>query len=907
MALCLFEAAGNVATLKPASGLHVFTLKEQRRERVRSMRLMVFMAKVLLMYPLQGKDQNPSQGGAARPCALLSIPCGEKTKALSTTIAELVLTLLFTAFPLTAAHAGAMLLHIGSTTPRVAQRGTTVDVTIQGMCLKEAREIVFFRPGIRAVSIEPLPKLTHPIGLAHGGRIEEQILCKFEIAPNCVLGEHPFRVRTATELTSLGTFHVSPFQVVDENERGENSNDTRQTALPVTANVTVRGRMGPSAQGDVDLYRVPVVAGQRLSVEVDSVRIADVHYGGSEYDLAVRILDDAGRELAANDDNPLHLQDPLAAVKVPRDGFAFVEVRRSLFVPSDKAYCVHIGTNRRPLVAFPPGGPAGTSLSFELLGDPLGPFTESIEIPSEIGMFEYFGDAPSSLLLRSSPYPNVLEDATAATTRVERLPAALNGRIDQRGDVDAFQITVKKGDRLRVRVFAASLGSPIDPKLRIRGVDSAGTVGPIEVEMDDSQVSERDIFGTGFRSGGGLKDILDPSVIWEPKADGDYLIELEDTSGSGGPTAVYRIEVEPAGNSVHTLMASTAFDWEESVRTTGLVVPQGNRWTVNVNLPQGQGSAFRGELELSAHGLPEGVRMIAGKVPAGRSLWPVQFVAEASSKPCNALITLEARPVDPAQKLESKSYQAIPFINQSGGSAWRTVRLDRYVLAVTEAPPFTIEITQPPAALVRGGELAIPVRIVRRKDFNEPVEFQCDWVPPGVSVQPATIIPAGESEAVLRITGESNAPLGKCPLVISASTTREDLDAYLGTGRIRVSSEIVDLIIAEPFVELASQPAAVRRGERKKYVWTVQHKSPFEGTAAVKLLGLPKGVSVIEPLPTLTRETKEIAFEIKATSEALLGSVRGVSCEITVQTAGQEIRQRTGNGTLRIDPLIEDK
>lgn len=825
--------------------------------------------------------------------------------------APLLATSLLLTVCISSVDAGAMLLHIGATTPRMANRGTTAEVTIQGMCLNDAREVIFYKPGIRVLRIEALPKLTQPVNLAHGGRIEEQILCKFEIAADCVPGEHPFRIRTATEITSLGTFHVSPFPVIDEKEQGYNSNDTIQTALPVTPNVTVRGRMGPSARGDVDIYRVPVVAGQRLSAEVDSVRIADMHYGGSEYDLAIRILDEEGRELAANDDNPLHLQDPVAAVKISRDGFAFVEVKRSLFVPADKDYCVHIGTYRRPLVAYPAGGQAGTKQSFEFLGDPLGSFAESLPVPglttSSGGVFEFFGDAPSPVLLRSSTFPNVLEHTNAPATRVPHLPAALNGRIDRRDDADAFLVSVKKSDRLRVRVFAASIGSPIDPTLRIRAVAASGASGAVEIEADDSQVNDRDIFGTGFRSRGGLKDILDPSVIWEPKADGDYVIELEDTSGAAGPNAIYRIEVEPAVNSVHAVLASTAFDWEECMRTSGLAVPQGNRWTVNVSLPQGQGSTFRGELELVAHGLPAGVHMLAGRVPGGRPVWPVQFVADPSSKPGSALITLEAKPADPTQKLESQSQQSLPFINHSGGDAWRTVRLDRFVLAVTEAAPFSVEIKAPPAALVRGGELAIPLKIIRRTGFNEPVEFQCDWVPPGVSVQPATIVPAGESDAVLRITGESNAPLGKCPIVVSATTTREDLDAYLGTGRIRVSTEIVDLTIAEPFVELASQPEAVRRGERKKYVWSIQHKSPFEGAATVRLLGLPKGVQVLDPQPTLTRDSKQIAFEIEATNEALLGSVRGIGCEITVRAAGQEIRQRTGNGTLRIDPLIGAK
>lgn len=800
--------------------------------------------------------------------------------------------------------ATAMLLHIGSTTPRVGQQGTTVEMTIQGMCIKDAQEIVFYHPGIKAVHIEPLPDLQYPIGLAHGGRIKEQIRCQFEIAPNCLPGEYPFRIRTATELSSLGTFHVTRFPIIDESEEPANSNDTIQTALKVTPNVTVRGRMGSSNRGDVDLYCVPAVAGQPLSVEVDSVRIADVHYADSEYDLAVRILDEAGHELASNDDNALHLQDPMVALKLTKDGFVYVEVTRSVFAPSDRAYSLHIGTNRRPLVAFPLGGQAGTNQTFRMLGDPLGEFDKTFAVPKDVRYFEYFGDAPSPVSLRSSDYPNVLEDVAAGVTKVDRLPVALNGIIARRGETDSYRVSIRKGDRWRLRLFAATLGSPVDTTLRIRPIDSTGLTGMVELEIDDASTNDRDVYGVLGRAGG-LKDILDPSVIWEAKADSDYLIEVSDPSGAGGPKGVYRIEMEPVVDAVHTLLASTANDWQECPRTSGMVIPKGNRWTVNVSLPQGQGSKFDGELELIAHGLPAGVRLVAPRVPAGKTRWPVQFIAGPESNPGTALITLEAKPVDASKKIESRSYQSIPFINHSGGDAWRTVKLDQFVLAVTEPAPFSIEIQRPPAALVRGGELAIPIKVLRSKGFEGPIEFQCDWVSQGVGVQPTSIIPAGENQGVLHISGEMKAPLGLCPLVVTASTMREDLDPYLGTGRVRVSSSIVELMIAEPFVELASEPASVRRGERKRYQWTVKPKSPFEGQATVKLLGLPKGVSMVEPLPILTKDSQAIEFQIEATDEALLGSVRDITCEVRVQVAGQQIHQRTGNGTLRIDPLLE--
>ena len=104
-----------------------------------------------------------------------------------------------------------MFLHIEKITPRMGQRGTTVEVIIQGACLNDPREIVFYKPGIKALRVESMPKLAQPIGLAHGGRIEDQVRCQFQISADCLPGEYPFRMRTATEVTSIGTFHVSPF------------------------------------------------------------------------------------------------------------------------------------------------------------------------------------------------------------------------------------------------------------------------------------------------------------------------------------------------------------------------------------------------------------------------------------------------------------------------------------------------------------------------------------------------------------------------------------------------------------------------------------------------------------------------------------------------------------------------
>src|SRR4051794_20765544 len=49
--------------------------------------------------------------------------------------------------------------HIQYVTPRAGQRGSMVEVTIEGAYLKDAREALFFRPGIKCLGITVLPSL----------------------------------------------------------------------------------------------------------------------------------------------------------------------------------------------------------------------------------------------------------------------------------------------------------------------------------------------------------------------------------------------------------------------------------------------------------------------------------------------------------------------------------------------------------------------------------------------------------------------------------------------------------------------------------------------------------------------------------------------------------------------------
>ena len=103
----------------------------------------------------------------------------------------------------------------------------------------------------------------------------------------------------------------------------------------------------------MDYYAFEAKKGQRLSVEVEGIRL-----GGQNnviFDPYVAILNSKRFEQAAADDTPLLLQDCFVSIVVPEDGTYWVEVRDALRWNANSRYRLHIGNFPRPQVVFPAG------------------------------------------------------------------------------------------------------------------------------------------------------------------------------------------------------------------------------------------------------------------------------------------------------------------------------------------------------------------------------------------------------------------------------------------------------------------------------------------------------------------------------------------------------------------------
>ena len=804
-------------------------------------------------------------------------------------------------------------------TPRSGQRGTTVTVIMQGVSIGDAREVLFYRPGIRAVALENLPNRETNISLHHGGLVKERVRCIFEIARDCPLGEHPLRLRTRDTLTSVATFWVGPFPVIPELERGgfevtysggntivkENNssiqqpNDTLATAQPVPMNHTIAGEIKVTRELDHDYYKITTKKGGRISVELDSVRLCDKAYAESEYDLLVRLLDADGNVIVSQDDSDLHVQDPIISIRAPYSGDYYIHIRQQLYKGGRWIYYrAHVGNFARPTLAYPLGGQAGTQSSVNLMGDGLGKSSQLVKWPTETGDLAFYPGAPdqqppSHLPLRVSPYPNALE---SAKTRVHPVPVALNGIIAAPGEEDVFEVTLAKEVSYRIRAFARGQGSPLDSSVWIRHVDAQEP----EATMDDATWNARGkpVIPRGLQR----PELLDGSMVFKPKKAGTYQVGITDLRGLGGDRFVYRVEIEPARDIIHNHTVSWANDRFEINRTAGFIVPQNNRWTVNVYIAEAPGNSYRGALRLIPVGLPPGVTMVAPDYKPGMKGVPCQFIAEPGASPTARLFRMKLQRLEGDGAIETSSQAYIPFINHSGGRSWNHVHLQDYAIGVVESSPFTIRVEQPVIPLSQSGELRLKVHIERNDGFEGAVEMQPDWYSAGVSGGGLLQIPAGETEAEFVFSASPSAAPGTYRMTMNGHTKEGDWES--GVGVRRVSSSFFDLTVTSPYLAVQFPSATIRRNQTTEIECRLKQLQPFVGPARVKLLGLPKGVTVLGDQYQINSESKSIVFRLQASNEALLGQYRELKCQFTYQAKGQSIRQVSSNGTLRVDPAL---
>lgn len=754
---------------------------------------------------------------------------------------------------LAASAASASSPDLSNVLPPGGQRGTEIELTLFGARLGDAREILWYQPGIETLAIEKVD--------------DNNVKAKVRIAPDARLGLYDLRVRTATGVSHLRTFTVGPFAEVAEAE----PNNDFQAPQEIPLGVTV---VGVAENEDDDYFVVEAKQGQRITAEVEGIRL-----GKTLFDPYVAILNTDRFELARSDDASLVRQDGIVQLVAPEDGRYVIQVRESAYQGNGNChYRLHVGHFPRPQAVVPAGGPLGETIEVRWLGDVEGDRTEAVTLPAEpdpnFGLLaeDDRGVSPAPYPFRLSPFGNVIE-AEPNESHDQAVPfsppMALNGVIERDGDVDHYVFEAKAGQAFDVRVFARALGSPLDSVLWV-AKKGGGNVG-----ANDDQ--------------GGP----DSSYRFSAPEDGQYVVGIRDHLTKGSPTHSYRIEVVP----VSPKLTISPQNENPQIGVINAPVPRGNRVALLLNAGRAD---FGGDLTFAASDLPEGVSFEADTMTANIAQMPVLLSAAADAPVSGTLAGLSGTPTDPnLASIPSELSQTVELVQGRNNIPFWTRTVDRLAVGVTEEAPYTIEVVEPKVPIVRNGSMQLKVVATRAEGFTAPIAVSLPWNPPGIGSAGGVSIPEGQAEALIPINANDNAPLQTWKVVVNGYSNGP-------TGPIVVSSQLAPLTVAEKFLTLEFQRASGEQGTEVPLLVKVNKLTDFEGEASVTLVGLPNAATT--EVKTITKDTPELVFPITIADETPDGTHKNLFCQVVVTQDGEPILHNLGSTELRVDkPLPKEE
>ncbi len=430
--------------------------------------------------------------------------------------------------------------------------------------------------------------------------------------------------------------------------------------------------------------------GQIVVIDVESRRL------GANLKPVVRLYNDRDVQLAWSAPSPAIAGDARLTITLPADGKYTVElhdrVRRGeapgqfrlkigqLFY-ADRVHPIGVRRGTRGALRF-----VSSNLSASL-------FT-AIDVPDDApnglglvswtGLPHLTGSAPRMVI---SDHPELVEETWHAKGEPQEVPPApvgINGCLLGRGEQDRYWLPVTAGHTLRLELWGQRFGSPIDAMLSVE--DESGK--PL-AESDDQ------------------KGTSDPALEWKVPENVDKVkVAVRDLEGRGGSTFNYRLLVTPADQP----------DFRLQLDYSQLNVASGGHLVVPI---QAHRSSYSGPLQLTVHGLPEGVTVGQTTMAANMDRMLMTFSAGAGP-PQAGLISIWGQSSGTERPL-----LRVAESDQAAADRHPMPLGTQLALAVGQPSPIQIGWEEPAEddRFVAGGALSARVRLVRRDNIKGNIQL----------------------------------------------------------------------------------------------------------------------------------------------------------------------------------------
>lgn len=425
-------------------------------------------------------------------------------------------------------------------------------------------------------------------------------IIQVRIDRRAILGERELRLVTQSGISNPMSFHVGHLkevsrdplgtcevQVLGKEERALRRRPPEESETRIYLPCTVNGQISP---GEVDRYRFTARKGQHLVFTTLARQlvpyIADAVPGWFQPILTV--LDQNGQEVAYEDDFRFK-PDPVLIFKVPKDGDYVFEIRDSIYRGRED-FVYRISAGQLPFVTSvtPRGWQWNHEVPLKIKGVNLG--NRKLQPPNKLlrnGIHTINRTTDGRPI---NPIPFAVDNLpdlqshepnnSMQTAQAVKAPIIVNGIIDQPGDADWYKFTGKASQFVVLEVMARRLDSPLDSSLRVFDPN-----GRVYASNDDNAEP----------GNGGLNTHhADSYIRMQLHTDGDYYVQLTDTTQAGGPDFGYRLRISPPQP-----------DFE--LRVVPSSVSLRNRGSGEIRVHATRHDGFSNPITLSIPGLPRGL------------------------------------------------------------------------------------------------------------------------------------------------------------------------------------------------------------------------------------------------------------------------------------------------------------
>ncbi len=651
--------------------------------------------------------------------------------------------------------------------PAGGQRGTTVDVRVGGLNLYTSCGFELLGPGVAASK-----RLHHVPGRWFEGPLlplpESQqaedyprdMAGQIRIRPDAPLGLRHGRLWTAEGAASGLKFMVGDLPEILEQEI-----DGDPLPVEVQLPVTINGRIFP--RQDIDIWSLTLGKGQTVACEVHAARL------GSPLDSRLEVRDPTGRVIAENDD--AFGADSFVRFTAAAEGKYQVRIQDAN-LQGGPAYIYRLTLTEGPRIdrVYPLGGRRGSTARLQLSGQGVPAEPIEVALPAD-GPRDFLyrhaigGKQTNPVLLDLEKLPEYLEaepNDSAVQAKEVALPAMVNGRIDQPGDVDYWNFTAKKGEALALELRAAQLGSPLQGVLTVQ-----------------------DVNGKELARAEGTATQADPVLRLVIPAEGTYSVRVADRFRTrGGPEFAYRLR----------LTTTEAPGFRLRLATDALTLLRGGSTKLKITAERVGG--FKEAIALSIAGLPSGIKVANSTIAAKQMAVDMTLTAEAAAAIGEARLKIQG-----SAPIAGQTVTQTATLPGPQGSA----EIESVLLAVALPVPFkivgTFDLRLAPRGTVfrkqyrieRGGyEGPLEIRLADRQARHlQGVTGPTILVPPGVSEfeYPLTLPPWMEIGRTSRtcVVGIAVIKEGDAEYEVGYSSVHqnEQIVAVTETGRLGLEAE----------------------------------------------------------------------------------------------------------------------